>query len=98
MTGPGRPLYVTMPAATVWLRSRRRGMRRGCYCSRATGSVRTRVLRSRLHVWLPGEHPWRSPGPPLPFRLLLRAGAVGCLAGADLGDALLERNLEALHG
>src|SRR5512141_2337709 len=94
MTGPGRPLYVTMPASTVWLRSRRRAMA-GCYCSRAAGLARTVSGNPRARVMPPGKHPWRSPGTPS-FGLLFRALSLLRLTRADRRDALGDRDLEAL--
>src|SRR5512143_614759 len=81
MTGPGRPLYVTMPASTVWLRSRRRAMPRG-YRLRGTALAR--------------RHRGFMLGPA--FDLLPGALALLGLAGADGGDALGDRDLEALDG
>src|SRR5512135_1030162 len=82
MTGPGRPLYVTIPARTVWLRSTRRAMPRG---------YRLRGTRSRTA--LAGGHSRLVGGPSL--GLLLRPLPFLRLAGADRGDALGDGDLEA---
>src|ERR1700690_2816516 len=86
MTGPGRPLYVTMPASTVWLRSTRRGIPRGY-------RLRARARAGRP----PGSPPSRHPGlvDRAAVRLLLRPFSLLGLPSADRGDALGDRDLEA---
>src|SRR5450759_867865 len=93
MTGPGRPLYVTIPASTAWLRSRRRDMAgsyRSTWSGRPVRGARPEgnsaaLARRHCHLVLTAA-----------FRLLAGARPLVGLARANRGDALGNRYLETL--
>src|ERR1017187_8332325 len=90
MTGPGRPLYVTIPASTAWLRSRRRDMARSY---RSPWRRRLRGARGKASALAPRH---RRLVLSSAIRLLSRARPLLGLARANRGDALLDRHLETL--